>query len=142
MLPPCGSASPDHKSDQASPLLKILPWLPPPWKDKVKPSQWASGPTGLACVTFRLLLSHPPPHSPAPVTLVSSLSSLLPPQGLCTCCCSAWNTLPPHKGAARSLISFRPPLKYPLIREAFPDTHVAFSPLSLRTVSFSMLFAI
>lgn len=57
------------------------------------------------------------------------------------CCSSAWNVLPGH-GVAHPLISFRPVLKCPLVREAFPDTHVTFSPLILHTVCFLVLFAI
>lgn len=70
-LPPCGSASAGHKSDQAS--ARNPPGAPTTGKEKTKLSQWASGPTSLVGVTLRLLLSHPPPHLPAPVTLVSLL---------------------------------------------------------------------
>ena len=58
------------------------------------------------------------------------------------CCYSAWSVLPPGHGVAHPLTSFRPVLKCPLVREAFPDTHVTFSPLILRIVCFLALFAV
>lgn len=58
------------------------------------------------------------------------------------CSSSAWNVLPPGPGMAHSFISSRPVLKYPLVREAFPDTHVTFSPLILHVVSLLVLFAV